>query len=159
MHARSAVHMLTFCRVGRGQDSGESADSFEDLVHEWPGQLARVGRAERIDHGGGRCEFPFGKTRALSDQDRIHSRFESVEVLTELLAGVARLEPRSDRWRIEGKRPLGEPPDRKNLEQTAQRKRALAAGERAKAITMDTMVQDVNPGLDARVGLQHGVEL
>jgi hypothetical protein len=64
-----------------------------------------------------------------------------------------------DRWLIEGKRPLGEPPDRKNLEQTAQRKRALAAGERAKAITMDRMVQDVNPGLDARVGLQHGVEL
>jgi conjugative relaxase-like TrwC/TraI family protein len=64
-----------------------------------------------------------------------------------------------DRWHIEGKRPLGEPSDRKNIEQTAQRKRALAAGERAKVITMDTMDQKFDPGLDAGVGIPQGVEL
>ena len=64
-----------------------------------------------------------------------------------------------DRWHIEGQRPLGAAPDRDNFEQTTQRKRALAAGERAKAITMDTTVQQMNPGLDPPVGVQQGVEL
>ena len=40
MHARSAVHVLTLQGGGRGQDSGESANAFEELVHEWPGQFA-----------------------------------------------------------------------------------------------------------------------
>ena len=39
MHARSAVHALSFCGVGPGQERGESADSFEELMHQWPGQL------------------------------------------------------------------------------------------------------------------------
>jgi conjugative relaxase-like TrwC/TraI family protein len=64
-----------------------------------------------------------------------------------------------DRWHIEGRRPLGAAPDRENLEQTAQRRRALAAGEQAKAMTIDTMDQHINPGLDAPVGIQHRVEL
>jgi hypothetical protein len=64
-----------------------------------------------------------------------------------------------DRWHIQGRRPLGEPPDPKDLEQTAQRRRALAAGKRAKAITTDTMVHHVNPGLEPPVGIQLGVEL
>ena len=64
-----------------------------------------------------------------------------------------------DLWHIEGRRPLGAAPDRDNFEQTTQRKRALAAGERAKAITMDTTDQKFNTGLDALVGIQQGVEL
>jgi conjugative relaxase-like TrwC/TraI family protein len=64
-----------------------------------------------------------------------------------------------DCWHIEGRRPLGAAPDRENLEQTAQRRRARAAGERAKAMTIDTMDQHINPGLDAPVGIQHRVEL
>ena len=64
-----------------------------------------------------------------------------------------------DRWHIEGRRPLGAAPDRENFEQTTQRKRAIAAGERAKAITMDTMDQQINLGLDPPVGVQRGVEL
>ena len=57
-----------------------------------------------------------------------------------------------DRWHIEGQRPLGAAPDREDLEQTAQRKRALVAGERAKAMAMDAMDQHIDPGLDAPMG-------
>jgi hypothetical protein len=64
-----------------------------------------------------------------------------------------------DRWHIEGRRPLGAAPNRKNLEQTDQRKRALAAGVRAKAISTDMTDQKFNTGLDAPIGIQHGVEL
>ncbi len=64
-----------------------------------------------------------------------------------------------DRWQIEGRRPLGAATDRGNLEQTTQRKWALAAGERAKAISMDTPVQLMNPGLDPPIGVQRGVEM
>jgi hypothetical protein len=39
VHARCAVHTLTFCGVGSGQERGESADSFEEFVHQLPGQL------------------------------------------------------------------------------------------------------------------------
>ena len=93
MHARRAVHELTLWGVGRSQQSGESADSFEEFVHEWTGQLAPVGRTERIDHGGGRCQLPLGEPRALGNEGRVHAGFQSVEVLTELLAGLAGLEP------------------------------------------------------------------
>jgi conjugative relaxase-like TrwC/TraI family protein len=64
-----------------------------------------------------------------------------------------------DRWHIEGQRPLGAAPDRENIEQTAQRKRAFAAGERAKAISTGSMEQNMDHGLDASVGIQRGVEL
>jgi hypothetical protein len=64
-----------------------------------------------------------------------------------------------DRWHIEGQRPLGAVPDRGDLERAIQRKRALAAGERAKALSTQTMVQPINAGLDTRVGIQHAVEL
>ena len=64
-----------------------------------------------------------------------------------------------DRWHIEGQRPLGAAPDREDLEQTTQRKRALVAGERAKAISTDMTNQTFNIGLDAPVGIQRGVEL
>ena len=79
MHARSTVHALTFCGVGLGQERGEAADSFEELMHEWTGQLARVGRAERIDHGGGRCQLPLDESRALGNEGRVHAGFQSVE--------------------------------------------------------------------------------
>jgi hypothetical protein len=95
MDACSPVDTLSFCRVGAGQQRGESANAFEELVHEWPGQVTRVGRVEGIHHGCGRCEFPLGDASALGDQGGIHSGVESVEVLTELLAGVAGLESRS----------------------------------------------------------------
>ena len=64
-----------------------------------------------------------------------------------------------DRWHIEGRRPVGAAPDRNNLEQTAQRKRALAAGERAKAISADTTSQPINHGLELSVEISQGVEL
>ena len=64
-----------------------------------------------------------------------------------------------DRWHIEGQRPLGAAPDREDLEQTAQRKRALVAGERAKAISTDTMNQPINHGVEPRVEISQGVEL
>ncbi len=56
-----------------------------------------------------------------------------------------------DRWRIEGQRPLGVAPDRQNLEQTTQRKRALAAGERAKAISASTMDHQIYPDLPVEI--------
>jgi conjugative relaxase-like TrwC/TraI family protein len=64
-----------------------------------------------------------------------------------------------DRWHIEGQRSLGAAPDRQNVEQTSQRKRALAAGERAKAISARTMDQRINPGLEPRVEIAQGVEM
>jgi len=64
-----------------------------------------------------------------------------------------------DRWHIEGQRPLGAVPGREDLEQTVQRKRALAAGERARAISMDTMDRRIDPSLEPRVEIQQGVEL
>ena len=48
-------------------------------MHEWTGQLARVGRAERIDHGGGRCQLPLDESRALGNEGRVHAGFQSVE--------------------------------------------------------------------------------
>jgi hypothetical protein len=64
-----------------------------------------------------------------------------------------------DRWHIEAQRPLGAAPDREDLEQTAQRKRALAAGERAKAMSADTRDQPMNTGLDSDVRITQGVEI
>jgi hypothetical protein len=40
MDARSAVDMLTFCDIRRGQDSGEFALTFDELRHEWPGRVS-----------------------------------------------------------------------------------------------------------------------
>jgi len=64
-----------------------------------------------------------------------------------------------DCWHIEGHRPLGATPDRENLEQMSQRKRALAAGERAKAISTEATEQRINPGLEVDVGIAQGLEL
>jgi hypothetical protein len=64
-----------------------------------------------------------------------------------------------DRWHIESQRPLGAAPDREDLEQTAQRKRALAAGERGKVISAGTMDQQIASGLEVDVGTPQGVEL
>ena len=64
-----------------------------------------------------------------------------------------------DRCHIEGHRPLGAAPDREDLEQTAQRKRALDAGERAKTISTDRMNQPINHGVEPWVEISQGVEL
>jgi len=64
-----------------------------------------------------------------------------------------------DRWHIEGLRPLGAAPDREDLEQSAQRKRALAAGERAKAISAGTMYQQFASSLEVDVGTPQGIDL
>jgi hypothetical protein len=64
-----------------------------------------------------------------------------------------------DRWHIEGQRRLGAAPDREDLEQMSQRKRALAAGERAKAISTEATEQRINTGLEVDVGIAQGVEL
>jgi hypothetical protein len=64
-----------------------------------------------------------------------------------------------DRWHIEGQRPLGMAPERENHEQTTQRKRALAAGERAKAMSATQVDQRIASGLEADVGTPQGVEL
>ena len=64
-----------------------------------------------------------------------------------------------DRWNVEGERPLGAAPGREDLDRTAQRKRALAAGERAKAISASTMSRQIAPGLEVDVGTPQGVEL
>jgi len=64
-----------------------------------------------------------------------------------------------ERWQIEGQRPLGTIPDREDVERTAQRKRALAAGERAKAISAGAMDQQIASGLEVDVGTPQGVEL
>jgi hypothetical protein len=64
-----------------------------------------------------------------------------------------------ERWNVEGQRPLGAAPDRENQEQTTQRKRALAAGERAKAISASTMSRQIALGSEVHVGLPQGVEL
>jgi hypothetical protein len=56
-------------------------------------------------------------------------------------------------------RQSGGSPDREDLEQTAQRKRALAAEERAKAISADTRDQQMNTGLDSDVRITQGVEI
>jgi hypothetical protein len=66
-----------------------------------------------------------------------------------------------DRWNVEGRQPLGVKPDLEDLEQTAQRKRALAAGERATAIGAGTRTvdQQVIPGFEVGVGTPHGIDL
>ena len=64
-----------------------------------------------------------------------------------------------DRWHIEGQRPLGAAPDREDLEQTSQSKRALEAGERAKTISTDRMNQPINHGAEPWVEISPGVEL
>jgi hypothetical protein len=55
-----------------------------------------------------------------------------------------------DSWHIEGQRPLGPAPGHENHEQTAHRKRALAAGERAKAISTETMPDQSQLGATGR---------
>ncbi len=64
-----------------------------------------------------------------------------------------------DRWHIEGQRPLGAAADREDLEQATQRKRALVAGERARAMSMPTIDQPLNRGLEPQVDISQGVEL
>ena len=64
-----------------------------------------------------------------------------------------------DRWHIEGQRPLGAAARREDLEQTAQRERALAAGERAKAISASTMSRQIASGSELDVGTPQGVDL
>jgi hypothetical protein len=49
---------------------------------------------EGVDHGTGRCQLPLGEPSALGDEGRVHSRFQSVEVLPKLLTCFAGLEPR-----------------------------------------------------------------
>ena len=73
--------------------------------------------------------------------------------------GVSTIAAYRDRWNVEGQRPLEAPPDRENQEQTTQRKRALVAGERAKAISASTMSRQSAPGSELHVGLPQGVEL
>ena len=48
-------------------------DSFEEIVHQWTGHLARVGRSERIDHGRGRSQLPLDESLALGNADRRRS--------------------------------------------------------------------------------------
>ena len=66
-----------------------------------------------------------------------------------------------DRWNVEGRQPLGVKPDLENLEQAAQRKWALPAGERAIAIGASTRTvdQQVIPGFEVGVGTPHGIDL
>jgi conjugative relaxase-like TrwC/TraI family protein len=64
-----------------------------------------------------------------------------------------------DRWHIEGQHPLGATLNRKDLEQADQRKRALVAGGRAKAISAGTMDHQIASGLEVDVGTPQGVEL
>jgi hypothetical protein len=59
-----------------------------------------------------------------------------------------------DRWHIEGKRPLGAVLDERNLEQRDQRRRALAAGERAKAIAASAENRQFDPGIEVRLGVE-----
>ena len=65
------------------------------------------------------------------------------------LREVATVAAYRDRWHIEDQRPLGAAPGRENLDKTRQRKRALAAWQRAKAISPGTADQGINPGLGA----------
>ena len=94
MHACSAADTLTLGGVGLRQYSSETANSCEEIVHEWSGQFAYLGRGEGVDHGFSRCQFPLGAASALGDQGRVHSSLEGVEVFSELLACLAGLEPR-----------------------------------------------------------------
>jgi conjugative relaxase-like TrwC/TraI family protein len=64
-----------------------------------------------------------------------------------------------DRWHITGQRPLGAIADPEIREQTAQRKRALAAGERAQAISLGTTDQANNHSLEPRLEISKGVEI
>jgi hypothetical protein len=63
-----------------------------------------------------------------------------------------------DRWNIVGQRPLGAATDRENQEQIAQRKRALAAGQRAKAISTGVTDQPIDRGMEPRVDTSQGIE-
>jgi hypothetical protein len=64
-----------------------------------------------------------------------------------------------DRWHVEGERALGAAPDREDLDRTAQRKRAFAAGGRAKAVGMETVGRPTNAAIDPQVEIPHGIEL
>ncbi len=59
-----------------------------------------------------------------------------------------------DRWHIVGKRPLGTLLDERNLEQRDERRRALAAGERAKAIATSAENRQRDPGIEVQLGLE-----
>jgi hypothetical protein len=64
-----------------------------------------------------------------------------------------------DRWHIEGDRPLGAAPDRKNLEQIAQRKIALSAGQQAKSIGTAELRQQIDSRLESGIQHQRQIEL
>ena len=64
-----------------------------------------------------------------------------------------------DRWHIEGHGTLGAAADRENHEQTVQRKRALAAVQRAQAIGQPTVRQPIHHALEPPVEVARGIEL
>jgi hypothetical protein len=64
-----------------------------------------------------------------------------------------------DRWHIEGQRPLGAEPNPDNLEETTQRKRALAAAERAQPLTTGAMDPPINTWVEPAVEQRQSIEL
>jgi hypothetical protein len=64
-----------------------------------------------------------------------------------------------DRWHIEGKGPLGPAPDRENHEQTAQRAKALSAGNWARAISTPAVDQPNGQAWEPQVEISRGIEL
>ena len=77
------------------------------------------------------------------------------------LRAVSTIAAYRDRWKVEGQRPLGAVPDRENKEQSAQRRRALAAAKWANAISgsVGTEGQQIVRGSEVDVGTPQGIEL
>jgi len=64
-----------------------------------------------------------------------------------------------DRWHIEGQGPLGPAPDRENHEQTAQRAKALSAGNWARAISTPAVDPPSSQAWEPQVEISRGVEI
>jgi conjugative relaxase-like TrwC/TraI family protein len=79
--------------------------------------------------------------------------------LDDWLHEVSKVAAYRDRWHIEGQRPLGPVSDQENKEQMDQRKRALAAGQRAKVISAAVQTPQIGAGVDYRLEVLRGVEL
>lgn len=89
----------------------------------------------------------------------LESRPREAVRLDDWLYEVSTVAAYRDRWHIEGQRPLGPVSDQENNEQMDQRKRALAARQRAKAISAAVQTPQIGAGGDKGLEVPRGVEL
>jgi hypothetical protein len=69
-----------------GQEGGQAADTFEELVHLSSGQQVGSRALVDVDDGSGCSELNLGSAGALGDENRVQARVQRGEVLVELLS-------------------------------------------------------------------------